>query len=82
MMVVKTKKGPVSGVPMEDGDYLLSERMLDCWTNFMKTGDPGAPGMDFWMPYTEKTPCVQLFDIGLPGTDSQADTQADVSMGV
>ncbi len=68
--------------PMEDGDYLLSERMLDCWTNFMKTGDPGAPGMDFWMPYTEKIPCVQLFDIVLPGTDSQADTQADVSMGV
>lgn len=28
----------------------LSRRMLDYWTNFMKTGDPNGPGLPRWEP--------------------------------
>lgn len=34
--------------PMTAGDHALSERMLDYWTNFMKTGDPNGEGLPRW----------------------------------
>lgn len=34
--------------PMGEGDAALSARMLDYWTNFMKTGDPNGPGLPRW----------------------------------
>jgi len=34
--------------PMTEGDHELSERMLDYWTNFMKTGDPNGEGLPRW----------------------------------
>jgi para-nitrobenzyl esterase len=30
--------------PWQEKDRVLSERMLDYWTNFMKTGDPNGGG--------------------------------------
>lgn len=36
--------------PMEEHDYALSSRMLDYWTQFMKTGDPNGNGNPFWAP--------------------------------
>lgn len=40
--------------PFTKTDYSLSEKMLDYWTNFMKTGDPNGPSLDEWRPFTEK----------------------------
>jgi para-nitrobenzyl esterase len=34
--------------PMTEGDRMLSEQMLDYWTNFMKTGDPNGEGLRRW----------------------------------
>lgn len=36
--------------PWEGKDYALSARMLDYWTNFMKTGDPNGAGLPAWKP--------------------------------
>lgn len=49
--------------PWEAGDRALSERMLDYWTNFMKTGDPNGAGLPEWKPCTEEEPAVMVLDI-------------------
>ena len=36
--------------PFTEADRALSDRMLDYWTNFMKTGDPNAEGLPVWRP--------------------------------
>ena len=38
--------------PFTDADRALSDKMLDYWTNFMKTGDPNGVGLDEWKPCT------------------------------
>lgn len=41
--------------PMEKHDYELSERMLDAWASFMRTGNPG------WEAYREEGGYIQIF---------------------
>ena len=41
--------------PWTPEDYALSARMMDHWTDFMKTGDPG----NGWRPCTKEDPYVQ-----------------------
>lgn len=51
--------------PMTNADYRLSERMLDCWTNFMKYGNPNgheAP-VEVWRPCRRDDPYVQTFNL-------------------
>lgn len=36
--------------PWTEADRALSEKMLDYWTNFMKTGNPNASGLPQWEP--------------------------------
>ena len=42
--------------PMTDRDRALSKEMVDCWTDFMKTGDPG------WHPCTKDNPYAKEFN--------------------
>lgn len=42
--------------PMEQHDYELSEKMVDAWASFMRTGNPG------WEPYKKPGDMIQLFD--------------------
>lgn len=43
--------------PFTKADYALSERMLDAWTSFCKSGTPG------WPAYKHDAPFKQLFDV-------------------
>ena len=43
--------------PFTKADYALSSSMLDAWTRFCKTGNPG------WAPYKHEAPFKQRFDI-------------------
>ena len=50
--------------PMTEHDYELSEEMVTCWTNFMKTGNPNGDGQrleENWESYTGEHPYVKLF---------------------
>ena len=49
--------------PWEAGDYALSCRMLDYWTNFIKTGDPNGEGLPAWRPCGEADPFVMRLDV-------------------
>ena len=47
--------------PFNSEDYLLSDKMLNYWTNFMKTGDPNGDGLDKWRPCTNNDEFVMKF---------------------
>lgn len=51
--------------PMTPADYQLSDRMLACWTNFMKYGDPNGAAISAqtWRPCGQDDPYVQVFDV-------------------
>jgi len=49
--------------PLIDGDRELSERMLDYWSNFIKSGDPNGSGLPAWPACTAASPHVQILDV-------------------
>ncbi len=48
--------------PMEHHDYEISEEMVTCWTNFMKTANPGGEGAGGFWPCTREDPFVKVFE--------------------
>jgi para-nitrobenzyl esterase len=48
--------------PMEEEDYKLSGKMLDYWTNFIKTGNPNGDAEEAWAPYTKSNHVVKVLD--------------------
>lgn len=50
--------------PFTAADYDLSDRMVDCWTNFAKFGNPNADNQDGeWKACTRENPFVMEFKI-------------------
>ncbi len=49
--------------PMGKEDFALSERMVDYWSNFVKTGNPNGGELERWELCTEENPFVKEFDI-------------------
>lgn len=49
--------------PMTEADRALSGRMLDYWTNFMKSGNPNGAGLPEWRPCRKEDSFVMEFDI-------------------
>lgn len=45
--------------PFTEGDYDLAELMSNCWTNFVKTGNPG----NNWNAYTSDKPEYMVFKL-------------------
>lgn len=48
--------------PFTDKDRHLSEKMLDYWCNFIKTGDPNGEGLEEWAAWDIENRSVMLFD--------------------
>ena len=46
---------------MTDADHALAEKMVTCWTDFMKHGNPNSTGTNDWKPWTEEHPYVKTF---------------------
>lgn len=44
-------------------DFILSEKMLDYWTSFMKNGSPNCPEQSKWRPCRSADPYVMVFDV-------------------
>jgi para-nitrobenzyl esterase len=49
--------------PMTEADYKLADEVMDCWTNFVKYGNPNKPGSEDWHPFTLANPYVMTFNI-------------------
>jgi para-nitrobenzyl esterase len=49
--------------PMTEADYKLADEVMDCWTNFVKYGNPNKPGSENWHPFTLANPYVMTFNI-------------------
>ncbi len=58
--------------PFTDGDKMLSNKIVDYWTNFAKYGNPNGQGEDVWKAYTQENPGFILFDAN--------ESQAQISM--
>ena len=52
--------------PWTEGDRELSERMLDYWANFMKSGDPNGGGHPRWEPCGRAESFVMELDTAQP----------------
>lgn len=48
--------------PWEKRDYDLSERMIDYWSNFIKTGNPNGEGLPNWQPCSKDNQTLMLFE--------------------
>ena len=53
--------------PFTEGDYALSDYMVDAWTNFVKYGDPNGKDKEVWRPYTEDNQQFMLLKLGVSG---------------
>ncbi len=49
--------------PFTAGDEALSKKIVDCWTNFVKFGNPNGKKNNDWTPYSSKVPKLMVFDV-------------------
>ncbi len=49
--------------PFTEADWTLAEHMSNCWTNFVKTGNPG----EGWKAYTRENPDYMIFQLSEDG---------------
>ncbi len=47
--------------PMGEDDRRLSREMVECWTDFMKTGNPDPQGDKNWRPYEKEEKFIKVF---------------------
>ena len=61
--------------PWTQGDWDLSEKMLTCWSNLAKYGDPEGPDGGDWQPYTKENSKFMVFR--LDENDAEASAMGD-----
>lgn len=58
--------------PFTEGDYALSDYMIDCWTNFAKYSDPNGKGKVRWQPYQTDSQECMVFNLDEYGNEASA----------
>ncbi|MEI7831172.1 MAG: carboxylesterase family protein [Prolixibacteraceae bacterium] len=53
--------------PFTEGDKVLSDYMVDTWTNFVKFGDPNGKDKEIWRPYTKENQQFMIFKLADSG---------------
>lgn len=48
--------------PFTVDDKMLSDKMLDYWCNFIKTGNPNGDGLEEWKTWDEENQSVMIFE--------------------
>ncbi len=61
--------------PFTKADYIISDYMINAWTNFAKYGNPNDPGEETWMPYSKNNQQFMIFKLDDSGN-------AEIKMGV
>lgn len=73
--------GADSDADYTETDHQLRDQMVGYWTNFVRTGDPNAPGLPAWPPFEQAPGHVMEFDAD-PGMTSHPQVSAvDFWMG-
>ncbi|MDH6358520.1 carboxylesterase family protein [Parabacteroides sp. PF5-9] len=49
--------------PFTIQDRTLSEKMIDYWSNFIKTGNPNGKNLERWTPYDNEQKFIKILDI-------------------
>jgi para-nitrobenzyl esterase len=49
--------------PLTEEDHVLSQKMIDYWTNFAKYDDPKGTTYTDWKPYTKDSRYIEILDI-------------------
>jgi para-nitrobenzyl esterase len=49
--------------PLTEEDHVLSQKMIDYWTNFVTYGDPNGKTYTGWKPYTRDSRYIEILDI-------------------
>ncbi|MDR1203827.1 MAG: carboxylesterase family protein [Tannerellaceae bacterium] len=60
--------------PFTEGDYALSNIMVDAWCNFANYGNPNGKGENNWTPYTNDNKQFMIFNL-------DKNDKADAQMG-
>jgi para-nitrobenzyl esterase len=58
--------------PFSEGDFALSDYMIDYWTNFAKSGDPNGKDKESWSPYTKLNQKFMVFKLNAEGNAAPA----------
>ena len=58
--------------PFTAEDKVLSNVMIDAWTNFAKYGDPNGPDGGEWAPYTAQSPEYMVFKLDSAGREDSS----------
>jgi len=66
--------------PMTEADYRLADEVMDCWTNFVKYGNPNGRSSESWKPFTLANPYVMTFNVKY-GSHTQAQSNDIVAEG-
>ena len=56
--------------PLTEEDHVLSQKMIDYWTNFVAYGDPKGTTYTDWIPYTKDSKYVEILDVVLQNAES------------
>jgi para-nitrobenzyl esterase len=49
--------------PFTEADFRLSDEMVDCWTNFVRNGDPNGQSGAGWKSFTKSEPYFKIFNV-------------------